>query len=846
MKKLLFCLVMMCCGVVNAYAQSGKIIVNIFDAQTGDPLIGATAKVAGTAQGGVADLDGNATIAGLPAGTYDVEVSYISYDKKTITGLALADNEAKKIQVGLAEEAESLAEVVVTAQALQNTENALITIQRNSPKLMDAISAEQFSVNGDNDAAAAVKRVVGVTVEGGKHVYVRGLGDRYSRSTLNGAEVPSLDPDKNSVEMDLFPSNLIDNIIVYKTFSPDLSGEFAGGLVDIATKDFPNAFTMQVSASAGYNFQSTLNNNYLTHGNSSTEWLGYNRERALPQALADLSLAGYPGPYEDNQQLDELTKSFDNVEFTPATEAPPVNHSLNFSLGNQAKIFNTTLGYIAGLTYSRDYDYYDTGMQRQWERSSNLMENLDNNLRYELRDSRATDAVAIGAMFNTSLKISNNHKVGLNLMHNRGGEKETRVLQGPYEISGPLSQYEQATSRVLSYYERALTTGQLKGNHAFAGLSDLKVDWLASYTQSYMDQPDLKYFFDIQNIDPNNETDTTYSIQNARTRPSRFFRHMEENVGDYKLNITLPVRLLSAGETRFKTGVSYTAKERTFREYRYEYFVQGRERYNGDIEHFLRDENLGLITNPTGGNQYLGTYLGNFTQQPNNYDGDETVAAAYLMVETPVAKALRMTAGARYEITNRAIYNLEGTEIGKIDQQDLLPALSLTYEVTKQSNLRFAYGRTLARPTFREFAPLTTFSFAGGPNVVGNPQLDRTLIDNLDLRWELFPGFGEYVGVSVFFKHFSLPIEQVTNPKAGGEVTLEYTFVNVADANLFGAEVEVKKTLGFISPLLENFKVSGNVSLVRSAVQLSEDESFTIGETFGYTDNTRPMYNQSP
>ena len=263
----------------------GSIKVKAFDEGTGEPLIGANVVISGTFTGTVTDLDGNAVLTGLEPGTYNIEISFVSYQKKTISGLEVHPKTVTKIEVGLAEEKSLLQTIVVEARAIRNSENALLAMQKKSSKVIDGVSSEQFSINGDNDAASAVNRVVGVTVEGGKNVYVRGLGDRYSKATLNGAEVPSLDPDKNSVQMDLFPADMIDNIIVYKTFSPELSAEFTGGLVDITTKDFPDALILSVSASAGYNSQSTFNDEVLTHTGSGLDFLALGaKDRALPSA----------------------------------------------------------------------------------------------------------------------------------------------------------------------------------------------------------------------------------------------------------------------------------------------------------------------------------------------------------------------------------------------------------------------------------------------------------------------------------------------------------------------------------------------------------------------------------
>ncbi|MDN5201657.1 TonB-dependent receptor [Fulvivirgaceae bacterium BMA10] len=841
LKRTFLTLVVSCLGL-SSFAQTGKIKVSIFDKESGEPLIGATAQVANTTNGSVTDLDGMAIIV-LDPGTYDLEVSYVSYEKKTITGVEVKDGEVTTLNVSLGSAVVGLEEVVVTAEVIKSSENAILTIQKKSPKLLDAISADQFSRSGDNDAAAAVKRVVGVTVESGKYVYVRGLGDRYSKSTLNGADVPSLDPEKNAVQLDLFPSNLIDNIIVYKTFSPDLSGEFTGGLVDITTKDFPDQYSFQISSSVGVNSQATFNKNFLTHQSSdNTTWLGFDNGRDLPNEIQGLTQSTFPQAFIDNEALDVVTKSFDNTQFEPTQKSQPFNHSFSVSVGDQKQLFGKPFGFVAGLTYNRSFSYYDDGIQSRWEEVNDQVQSLDSDQKFDYRDRQSSDEVSIGALVNTNIKLNSNNKIGLNLMHNQGGNKSTRRLDGPwFGVDDELTPYNIGESRVLSYEERGLSNGQLKGEHVIPGLNNLKIDWFSSYTTSFMNQPDLKFFFNFYTVDQANPSDTLYGLNNSRIRPSRYFRDMDESISDSKINFTFPVELAKDLESRIKTGFAYSMRDRTYKENRYEYFVRGGNTFGADIDALFTNDKLGLTSDGT-----LGTYLADFTQEPNNYEASQTVSAAYVMIEAALSKKFKLTTGVRFERTEREINFLDGTPVSvPEDNNDLLPALNMTYELFENSNLRFGYGRTIARPTFREFAPLVTFGYGGDNTLVGNPDLTRSLIDNFDLRWEVFPKNGEYIGFSVFYKKFNDPIERVTNPEAGGS-TLEFTFVNVDRGIVYGAEAEIKKGLGFISPALDNFKISANLSLIESEVDLDEDEKQNVRTNFNYTEDTRPMFNQSP
>jgi len=226
-----------------SFSQQGTLKGTITDAKTGETLIGASVIKQGTTIGMSTDLDGNFSLQ-LDPGTYIMEVAFISYAKKVLPGVVIKAGEVTMLDLGLDSEYQSIAEVVVTAKMVKNTENAMLSMQKKSANMLDGISSQAFKKLGDSNAAGALRRIPGVSVQGGRHVYVRGLGDRYTKTILNGMVIPGLDPDRNSVQVDIFPTNTIDNIVVYKTFSPDLPGDFVGGIVDVVTKDFPEEKTL--------------------------------------------------------------------------------------------------------------------------------------------------------------------------------------------------------------------------------------------------------------------------------------------------------------------------------------------------------------------------------------------------------------------------------------------------------------------------------------------------------------------------------------------------------------------------------------------------------------------------
>lgn len=842
-KKILFAVLCLVAATVSAWAQTGTIRGQIIDDQTGETLIGATVLIAGTTTGGATDVDGNFTIPNVQPGTYDVQASYVSYQPQAIKGVVVTAGQVTMLNVRLKSDVVGLQEVVVEAKALQNNESALLTAQKRASQVIDGISSQQISRSGDNDAAAAIRRVTGVNVEGGRYVYVRGLGDRYSKTVLNNAEIPGLDPNRNSVQMDLFPSNLLDNLIIYKTFSPELPASFAGGYVNVTTKDFPDRFTFQVYGSLGYNTNASFNNNFLSQEQGNTAFLGFDAKRREIPAEARGGVPRYAGINSQGaQQLDRISRDFSR-EMAPGTQSPFLNSSFSLSIGDQKEIFGKPLGLIGGFSYQRNFESYGNGKTGRYVTSGLTGDDARLNTAYDLSDARSSDQVLWGALVNASMKLNSKNKISLNLIRNQSSETNSRFQQGIYPINTGTSDFsEQYQTRALQYLERSLNSAQLKGEHAFNGEDPIKVDWLSSFTYSTQNEPDLRFFTNSFSI---SEGDTIYQILPSRyPEPTRYFRDMEEYNFDNKLNVTVPFKQWNGLSAKFKVGGAFVGKQREFRERIFEYTNASSLPYNGSVSDYLSDQNLGLRE---GSSNNFGLVIQEISDLQNSYDGSETVMAGYAMVDLPFTGKLKATLGARYERTDINLTSLQ-TRLpeGNIETNDVLPAANFTYEIVKDMNLRFAYGRTLARPTFRELAPFATFDFIGDFILVGNTNLKRTLIDNLDVRWEYYPGPGEIISVSGFYKNFQDPIERSVNPVASSDQNVELNYRNVPNALVYGAELEFRKSLGFISEALQNFRLGSNVTVLRSRVDISEGELSILRANDPEAESTRPLFGQAP
>jgi len=841
-----------------ALAQQGKIRGSVIEDSNGEPMIGANVVIKGTSNGAVTDLDGQFTINAQP-GTYDIQVSFVTFQAITIEGVEVKAGEVSLVgTVRLQEEKSELQEVVVTAKAIRTTEAALMTVKRKAPGMIDGISSAKFRLIGDATAVEAVKRVTGVSIEGGKYVYVRGLGDRYTKTTLNGMEIPGLDPDRNSLQMDIFPTNLIDNMVVNKTFTADLPADFTGGLVNVETKDFPDEKIMNVSLGIGFNPSMHFNSDYLSYEGGSTDFLGFDDgTRALPAGAENSSI---PGPFSGNsQEANEFINSF-NPNLGAQKSTSLLDYSLGFSIGDQIELDQDNnnrpkLGYIFSLSYKNDTKFYDDVTYGEYQR---FAEAERTELRYaNLQEGALGERnTLIGALGGLALK-SRYTKLRLTAMHLQNGESTA----GQFNIDNDASAVGQsgylASSDNLEYNQRGLTNILLNGTHVF-GKSGWELDWRVSPTISTLDDPDIRNtaFSNIKSDNPR------FNAGEAGN-PSRIWRSLEEmNIGS-KFDISKKYQF-QGEEATLKFGASYLYKQRDYEILTFDmqfFNSTDQEWAEPDADLVLVDENL----YPNSPGIYYNS--ANNDPNPNAYSSNVQNLGAYVSNEFTPFSNFKAIIGLRMEQfiqkhTGRDIAFASGNSAGRnLDNQevlnslDLFPTANLIYSVNDDQNLRFSYTKTIARPSFKELSfaqikdPITNRGFNGGLYTIGDwdGNLIETRIDNIDLRWELFQREGQMFSVSAFYKAFDNPIELVRIPEA--QTNAEFQPRNVGNGSLIGMEVEARKKLDFISPSLANFNVSGNVTFVQSKIDMtmSEFEARKNYEKVGQNlTDTRQMAGQSP
>jgi TonB-dependent receptor len=890
---LLFCFVLFGWSL-SGLAQTGTIRGKVTDGTTGEVLLGATVRVlqGGQVKGGAySDLEGSFT-SKVPAGTYTVLTSYISYITDTAE-VTVTAGQVVLSDVLLFEEStvrEDLA-VTITAKRNEASDVAFQAKKQNSINAIDGVTFDLVQRTGDNNVAAAMQRVVGVTVTDGKYVYVRGLGDRYSKTLLNGVQIPGLDPDRNTVQMDIFPANLIDNVVVIKNFTPDLPGDFSGGLIDIITKDFPNQFTVGASASLGYNPQANLNDAFLTYETGNRDWTGFDDgTRAIPDAITEQREAGFDFSQVNQftrdpavaQVVDATSSSF-STGFTPYEGRSDLDQAYQFNIGDQKALGNGNIGYIFGVSYRNTYEYHNNRVENRYSVDDSTSEALVPIRLLNIDGIASEHNVIWGAIGKISYK-SPNHKVSLDYMRNQSLSDNAIYLNGTYP-EGPqpsdTTQIEFYQTRAIRFSQRAVNVFQLSGKSNFGRTEDgqirrgVQVGWAASYAPSRLSEPDVRFFangYEFPSFQPGQEAQDT-SWQQSRARhilPGRFYREMTEDVWNGKLDLMLPFQQWNGLDAEVKFGGNVSWRTRDYEETRF-FFPRSNVPFDGRPDNLLLPQYIGVTdTSGSASNPlyFFGTYLQDGSLAQNSYDAHQLVLATYGMITLPITPRFKVITGLRYERTDAMTDPRDSSTVlaitpivtngdttgfdsiqqrrfpaGILDLNDFLPALTLIYSPTDKMNVRFSGYRTLARPSFREFSSLITFDFNGDYEQWGNSNLKRTIINSYDIRWEWFPSYNEIASASFFYKDFTNPIEKAV---VSATQNPYFQYRNVGDATAYGLELEFRKNFAFLSEALRNLQISGNASFIISEVTIDSAEYRSITARDPLRPRTRPLFGQSP
>jgi outer membrane receptor for ferrienterochelin and colicin len=853
MKKYILLFFILVTLSINLFAQKGTLTGIVVDQDSGEALFGANLYIPVLGEGGVTDLTGKYNIQ-LDPGVYRIEVSFITHQKKIIEDVEVFIGRVTVLDIALSENSQELEEVIVSARRMDNNEVSLLRLQKRSLPVQDGISAEEIGRIGFSNSAESMRQVTGASVEGGSYIIMRGLGDRYSISSMDGVVLPATNPYRNSASLDLIPASMVDNIVVKKTFSPDLPGNFSGGAVDITTKSLPDRLYFKISTSASYNDQTTFNSNFLRDPVSNNyRRLGFDDgKRGLNNDWSNNDFLNNLNRYLisiQNNQLNEseiasfnsTMRSFSERPFTVKNYTPEMDHSLNITTGNRFNIGQSQLGYHLGFNYSKSYEQYDEREINTY--SARIPDGTGTRMRpFQLnKGTESSDKVNNGFIGSLTYQINPMHEVTVtSIYNNSASESVLDMIDGEYP--GALSAGT-FNNRAISFKQRQLFNNQIKGRHL---LDFVELRWSGNYIQSSQYEPDTRFVGSP--VDANG----VYFFVREVQLPFHFFRELSDQ--QYSAKVDAEVNLTN--KFSLKTGGYFQYKDRVFDEFRYQLENNGTNpslseflsfsEASGDFGRFFSPDNTGFLGLDSNGRPILGLTYRNQTRPENSYSGHEIVSAAYVMGVYELTNKIKLFGGLRVEHTDFSVISGSRSATikeGVINVIDLLPSLNVIYSVTENANIRLSGSQTLARPNMREMAPFVSFDLLGGFPIVGNPEITRTNIINSDLRYELFPAPGELFAVSIFYKSFENPI--VTELDVATDQP-QYQFINTNSGRLYGFELEFRKKLDFISSRLQNMKFSTNFTYTRSRVDLSRSEFETRQSLDPNIKPYRPFPYQSP
>lgn len=783
-----------------------------------------------------------------PPGRYTLQTNFLGYNNLRITGIQIVAGTFSKYDATLTPAAIEMGTVEVRATAIKGSDAAILANQRKSGTVSDAVGSDQMSRTSDSNAAEVLNRVTGLSVVGGRYVYVRGLGERYSATQVNGTTVGTPEPNKRVVPLDLFPSSLLEKVVVQKTYTPDQPGEFGGGVVDVNTRDFPGQPVWSLSLASGVNATSFRQDfwNYRSGGNSV---FGFSQgSRDLPpgiptsEPIAGKTIIDTTRGFSD-EEITAMGRSFNRI-WTPEKGSARPPYNLAGSYGREFHLFGRPLGLLGSMSLNNTFSSHDFE-ENTWRGSGS---SLSPNTTYAGEQSVA--AVLWGAMMNTSYRLSDAHTLTLRSMYNRSAEDEVR-LYGGYNYSDGA----EIRDTRFRYIERGLFVGSLGMDHYFESLGRSRLEWKATYSQAERNEPDRReYVYELNERitgggydDPDTGEwvevpyDTAYVWELSGRRPSNSFSRMYGYTDDiergYQADWSLPFRQWSGLPSTFKAGYMLKDKNRDMNLRRFAYQVPTVPSSVSGIdlgqepEELLVDENIGA------GTKYF--TLKEYTRDTDSYFAAQEVYARYFMVDMPLFPKMRLVSGIRWETSDqRAVsdspYNGGAAVSAGLRNTDALPSVNLTYNPVENLNLRAAFSKTVSRPDLRELSPFNLTDFQSGAEEEGNPDLKRALIRSYDLRSEYFLGGDELLAVSAFYKKIEDPIERSVFASAG----LIYKPFNGAGGTLKGMEFDSRLSLSRLTPRLNGLGLSSNLTLVKSETERNAGSVETSA--------SRPLEGQSP
>ncbi|MCW3108882.1 MAG: TonB-dependent receptor plug [Segetibacter sp.] len=807
------------------YSQTAsKISGKILNGKN-EPLSGVSITIEGQTKGTSTDVEGNFIFSAPASKALTIKVSTIGYKEKTISDINVAPGKTEELNIILEEVSKKLENVVVRSSgARKESVNALIAYQKNTSTVAQVISAEAIRRSPDKNTGEILKRIPGTSVQEGKYLVVRGLSDRYNQAMLNGILLSSTEPDRKTFSFDIFPSSMIDNIIINKSFIPELSGEWAGGLVQVNTKDVPSANFLNVQIGTGFNTQ-TIGKDFYTYKGGKLDWLGIDDgTRGLPAGLPTKTKFSDLGSTKAEQNA--FGRQFENIwsaQKNSSNILPVLNKSFQLSGGfNKPLSKSNKLGAIFALTYNQ---------QNKRTEFQNTLYSFQNNVpsvNFDYNNNKYSQDVLWGALGNVTLQLGAKHKISFkNLININSTNYVTNRTGKDFEFNSSLGENIKATELALK--SNTFFNTQISGDHNFPALQS-KLHWYGSFNildQYIPDQRRLQY-----NQDPETPNAPYIALiatsKTSQKSGSRYYGFLNDYIYNTGADVATTFKLGDLNQT-VKAGYFFQVKDRLFDSRPFAIYIPSGE--NKTLQTLPADQ----IFNPENfGNGADNKFAFNeLAGDRFRYIANTILNAGFLQFDNQFSNKLRATWGVRVEDYDQVIGSLKQSDPRHLHTRttDLLPGFNLTYKVTNNANIRLSGSQTVIRPEFRELSDFQFYDFELGATVAGYRGLVRTKVTNADLRYELYPRAGELFTVGVFYKYFKNPIESYFNAVAGGGSS--YNFLNADKANGYGAELELRKKLDF-TEALRNFTFQTNLSYIYNRV---ESKTAQI---------KRPMQGQSP
>jgi outer membrane receptor protein involved in Fe transport len=821
----------------SIYSQTSGIKGAVIEDKTGMPLPGATVKIVELNKSRVTDANGSFIFSNIAPGTYIVKVTALTFQEKEITEVIVVADDIYNLTISLLEKNNQLDEVVIKAPTKAKVESvkSLLTMQKNSATVSDGISAETIKRTPDKNTSDVLKRISGASIQDNRFVIIRGLNDRYNSSLLNGSPLPSSESDRKAFSFDIFPSNMLDNIIINKTASPDLPGEFAGGVVQINTKSVPDKDFQSISIGSGYNTVTTFKEG-KTYKGSSTDWLGFDDgTRDLPSAIPSTEV--FTSPSLTPIERSEIAKTFE-YDWSIKNEAFKPNTSFQYSIGRNYDIKDKVFGFLFSATHNLsnninefvDSEFDESGT----EEPSVMVANYEG--------ANFSQQVLTSAIANFSFKFNQNNSLTFKNIFSVNSRDLVVIRQGKEDVND-VGVFDED---IRWFTSNRIYSGQFGGEH-YLPSSKIKIGWSAFYSDITRSIPNLRnnrYF--TNNPDSTNPVDSTPNAIIALNTGGinygggLFFSELNENSSGGKFDVSKKFTIGDDFANEIKTGAFVQSRNRDFFARQFQYNRLDNVNFNASLltlpnESIFNVENMGVLSPGV-----TGFTLYELSKLSDAYQAGSQLNAGYLMLDNRYKK-FRLVWGVRMEDFTQTLNARTDQKIinSKTNQVDFLPSANLIFSISSKKNLRLSYSKTLNRPEFRELAPFGFYDFTNRFFTQGNEDLVRATVQNYDIRYEFYPGKGQLFSVSYFLKKFKNPIEIIQQT-----LNRTLTYDNANSGKSSGVEIEFRTLLSSIfnaesMVLLDDLTLFSNLSIIKSNADVSNINNAN-------PEKSRPMQGQSP